>query len=254
MQVTLQGNSYKLASHFREAGNELIVFLHGLGCSKEAYDEAWTQEALSSYSLLSFDLLGFGDSPKPEDVEYSLQLHADTLQQVIEQHNEYTIHLVANSWGPIIALRMSEEALSKLASFANVEGRMLFEDMGGSRKAAAKSLDVFVHDLFPAMKAKHRDNPLTAYRLDDALPKAYHQGAISLAQLVQEQDFAENFKSLSCKKVYMFGDQNSGLQSIAAIAPVQAIKVEDAGHFMMKENPDSFYESLTDFLKADTHA
>ena len=254
MQVTLRGEDYELAAHFRESGNELIIFVHGLGCSKEAYDEAWTQEVLNDYSLLSFGLLGFGDSPKPDDVEYNLRLHADTLQQVVEQFSDYTIHLVANSWGPIIALLMPEETLSKLASFVSVEGRMLFEDMGGSRKAAAKSFDEFVSDLFPAMQAKHRGNLVTAYRLDDASPKAYHEGATSLAQLGQEQDFAEKFKSLSCKKVYMFGDQNSGLQSIAAIAPVETVEIEDAGHFMMKENPDSFYESLADFLKADTHA
>lgn len=254
MQVTLQGDSYELASSFRKSGNELIVCVHGLGCSKEAYDEAWTQEALNDYSLLSFDLLGFGDSPKPEDVVYDLQLHTDTFQQVIEQFSEYKIHLVANSWGPIIALLMSETTLSKLSSFVNVEGRMVFDDMGGSRKAASKSFHEFTSDFFPEMQAKHRSNPVTAYRLDDASPKAYHEGAISLAQLVQERDFAKMFKLLSCKKVYMFGDQNSGLQSIAAIAPVQTIEIQDAGHFMMKENPDSFYKSLVDFLKADAHA
>lgn len=254
MQVTLQGTSYELASQFRKSGNELIIFVHGLGCSKEAYDEAWTQEVLNGYSLLSFDLLGFGNSPKPESAEYSLQLHANTLQQIIEQHSEYTIHLVANSWGPIIALLMSKTTLSKLASFVNVEGRMLFEDMGGSRKAASKSFDEFASDLFPAMQAKHRGNPVTAYRLDDASPKAYHEGAISLAQLVQEQDFAQEFKSLACKKIYMFGDQNSDLQSIAAVAPVQKMEIQDAGHFMMKENPNSFYKSLVDFLKADARA
>lgn len=254
MQVKLQGNNYELVSHFRKSGNELIVFVHGLGCSKEAYGEAWTQEILNDYSLLSFDLLGFGNSPKPEAVEYNLQLHADTLQQVIEQYSGYTIHLVANSWGPIIALLMSETTLSKLVSFVNVEGRMVFEDMGGSRKAASKSFDEFVNDLFPEMQAKHRDDSLTAYRLDDASPKAYHDGAISLAHLVQEQDFAEKFTSLTCKKVYMFGDENSDLQSIAAVAPIKTVEITGAGHFMMKENPDSFYKSLADFLKADAHA
>src|SRR5688572_369076 len=96
LETTLNGQPYTLASKFREAGQDLLVFIHGLGCSKEAYEVAWDNPALKVYSLLSFDLLGFGESPKPTDFGYTLEAHAEVLDQILDQYRDYRIHLVAN--------------------------------------------------------------------------------------------------------------------------------------------------------------
>ena len=143
LEISYKGQTLDLATQFRESGGDLLVFIHGLGCSKEAYDGAWDHEVLNNYSLLSFDLPGFGASPRPTDFSYTLEGQATVLDQVLQQLSKYHVHLVANSWGPIIALLLPQATLTKLASFVNLEGRMVIDDVGNARKAADVSFQEF---------------------------------------------------------------------------------------------------------------
>ena len=87
----------------KETGRDLLVFIHGLGCSKAAFSEAWHTPCTAGYSLLSFDLLGFGDSPKPTDFPYSMESHAGIVDQVLQPFlSRYRVHLVGSSMGPLI--------------------------------------------------------------------------------------------------------------------------------------------------------
>ncbi len=49
----------------RDAGPDLVLFLHGLGCVKESFEGAWGKDALAGFSLLAPDLPGSGASPVP---------------------------------------------------------------------------------------------------------------------------------------------------------------------------------------------
>jgi pimeloyl-ACP methyl ester carboxylesterase len=225
------------------------VFIHGLGCSKEAYGAAWEQEVLKDYSLLSFDILGFGASPKPLDFPYTLEAHAELLAQILNQYSQYRIHFIANSWGPLIGLQLPGELLSSLASFVNIEGRMVIEDVGNAKKAASVSFAEFEQSFFPEIKSKYAGDPKTAYKLDEALPQAYYRGARSIVETVSRGTLPDQFVSLSCPTLYMYGDQNSQLKSLTVIPGVPTIEISRAGHFMMKENPAEFYATLSEFLK-----
>ena len=72
LHIELEGKSFELSSTFREGGEDLLLFVHGLGCSKEAFLPAWEEERLKEYSLLAFDLVGFGEPSKPEDFSYTV--------------------------------------------------------------------------------------------------------------------------------------------------------------------------------------
>lgn len=248
MQITTNGQAYTLSSKFREAGQDLLVFVHGLGCSKEAYDAAWHHPGMMDFSLLSFDLLGFGESPKPMDFAYSLGSHAQVLGQVLSYLGDYRIHLVANSWGPLIGLLLPNATLTNLASFVNLEGRMVIDDVGNAKKAASVVFEEFEAAMLPEMKAKYGNDSKTAYRLDQALPLAYYNGAKSIVEVVGRGEFPEKFVSLACPKVYFYGDQNKHLKSLTVISSVPAIEISNAGHFMMKDNSEEFYLKLTTFL------
>lgn len=253
--VSVGGQEYSLASQFRKAGQDLVVFVHGLGCSKEAFADAWDNPNVAPYSLLAFDLLGFGESPKPDDFSYSVADHAAVLAQVLSQYSDFRVHLVANSWGPIIGLLLPPETLAHLASFVNLEGRMVLDDVGNARKAAALSFGEFEQSFFPGMKEKYADPFKTAYRLDQALPLAYYNGAKSIVEVVSQGELPGRFLGLSCPKAYMYGDQNVQLKSITALAGVKMIEVTGSGHFMMKDNPAEFYAKLAEFIiSIGTHA
>ena len=252
INVKIGESTIRLAANFREAGSELLLFIHGLGCSKEAFEAAWDMKALEKYSLLAFDLPGFGASPKPEDFSYSLLGQAEVVAQVIGRVSSYRIHFVANSWGPIIGLQLSAEILGSLASFVNLEGRMVIEDVGNAKKAAALPFTEFEQTFWPEMKQKTSHEPKTAYRLDDALPQAYYNGAKSIVEIVGRGELPQKFMNLTCPKVYVYGDQNKHLKSLAAIGDTKKVAISNAGHFMMKDNPEEFYQKLAEFLVAST--
>lgn len=58
------GSSYEVSTAFRKRGGELLLLLHGLGCSKESFRDIWFRDELNDYSIISLDFLGFGDSTK----------------------------------------------------------------------------------------------------------------------------------------------------------------------------------------------
>jgi pimeloyl-ACP methyl ester carboxylesterase len=53
------GNNFEVATTFRRCGEETLLLLHGLGCSKESFRDIWFRDELRDYSIVSLDLLGF---------------------------------------------------------------------------------------------------------------------------------------------------------------------------------------------------
>ena len=49
-----------LATMSRDGNEDLVLFLHGLGCAKENFAELWDAEELAAVSLLAPDLPGHG--------------------------------------------------------------------------------------------------------------------------------------------------------------------------------------------------
>ncbi len=248
LSIQFGDRTYSLSYKFRAGGNDLLVFIHGLGCSKEAFDDAWRHPAIQEYSLLSYDLLGFGTSDQPRDVAYTLENQATILDQVLARYSSYHTHLVANSWGPLIGLLLPEATLAKLASFINLEGRLVIDDVGNAKKATTVSPEEFERTFWPELTAKYHYDTKTAYLLNWTLPQAYYQGARSIVEHISHDNFPERFLRLTCTKAYVYGDQNRHLKSLTVIPGVATIEISNAGHFMMKDNPKEFYQKLANFL------
>ena len=54
----------------------VIAFIHGYGSSKDFFRYAFTDPSLKQYSLIVLDLIGFGDSSKPENFSYQMSNQA----------------------------------------------------------------------------------------------------------------------------------------------------------------------------------
>jgi pimeloyl-ACP methyl ester carboxylesterase len=58
--VTIDGQSLELVASVRDAGKDLLFFVHGLGCSKDTFHHFWDHTDFEDYSALALDLVGFG--------------------------------------------------------------------------------------------------------------------------------------------------------------------------------------------------
>ena len=58
---------------FHRGGENAIVFIHGFGSSKKVFVEAFETEKLQPFTMLSTDLIGFGESDKPSSFFYRMR-------------------------------------------------------------------------------------------------------------------------------------------------------------------------------------
>jgi pimeloyl-ACP methyl ester carboxylesterase len=88
---------------------DAVVLLHGIGSSSAVWQYVATTLDGTACHVLAFDLLGFGDSPKPLWLEYSADDHARAVIAAIERqrHRKQPVILAGHSMGCLIAVRIA---------------------------------------------------------------------------------------------------------------------------------------------------
>ena len=90
-----------------------IVFIHGVGLSKEIWDPQIN--FFKDYNCLTYDLLGHGKTPLKKS-KVSFEDFGKQLTRLIEELNFNKIHLVGFSLGALIARHFASECSDKLSS------------------------------------------------------------------------------------------------------------------------------------------
>ncbi len=99
-----------LACHeqFRYGFGKKLIMLHGLGSSGRYWAEP-SQFLGKNFLVISYDLLGFGESPRPDELEYYLWQQADALRQALWNDRVYgKIYLAGHSLGALVALEFAK--------------------------------------------------------------------------------------------------------------------------------------------------
>ncbi len=99
-----------LACHeqFRYGFGKKLIMLHGLGSSGRYWAEP-SKFLGKNFQVISYDLLGFGESPRPDELEYYLWQQADALRQALWNNRVYgKIYLVGHSLGALVALEFAK--------------------------------------------------------------------------------------------------------------------------------------------------
>ena len=88
------------------AGEKKVVLIHGLVGSKN-YWKRDLENITGTHKLLLMDLLGFGDSPKPNS-NYSLDIQVEALEKILikEGYNKGQTVLVGHSLGAILTFTL----------------------------------------------------------------------------------------------------------------------------------------------------
>lgn len=84
-----------------------VILLHGLGSSSDAWSNVITllQE---THRVIAFDLIGFGDSPKPDWINYDVDDHARAVIAAMSKANvKEPVILAGHSMGCLIAVRIA---------------------------------------------------------------------------------------------------------------------------------------------------
>ena len=243
------GSHYEVSTAFRKRGGELLLLLHGLGCSKESFRDIWFRDEFSNYSIISLDFLGFGDSSKPDKFSYKMEDQASVCAEVLKEISSKQVHIVAHSMGGAIGLLLPSALLNSALTFANLEGNLISKDCGiVSRKTISVSFQKFENELLPDLRALSKSLGEERFFLDSALPLGFYKSAESLVRWSDSGDLLSRFKNLPCRKSYFYGERNADLDVLHRLNTIEKVMIGRSGHFMMNDNPEEFYSRLRIFL------
>lgn len=104
-------NGYEISiATFGPEDGPVAIFLHGSGPGASGVSNFrgnYGAFADAGYRVMMPDLLGYGDSSKPEGIDYALQLFTDTIYEAVRAEGVEQAVLVGNSLGGGIALQLA---------------------------------------------------------------------------------------------------------------------------------------------------
>ncbi len=234
-----------LAALQRSGSEDLIVFLHGLGCVKENFAALWDTGELAAPSLLAVDLPGHGASHGLPSETWAMEGMATCVRELLERQslNDRRIHLVAHSMGGAVGLLLAQDADLQIASFINVEGNLIASDCGLlSRRTAEMDPAEFRDGKFEKLKASARrsDDPIVrawAGWMETCDADALHACARSVVEWSDSGRLLGMFASLTVPRVYVYGDKSANPDVLAHLGEVPKREIADCGHFVSVERP-----------------
>jgi pimeloyl-ACP methyl ester carboxylesterase len=111
-----------------------LLLIHGFPTASWDWNYLW-QPLAQQYRVIACDMLGFGDSAKPRDHQYSLIEQADLQQALLEYLDvEQPVHILAHDYGDSVAqelLARHGEGLFDMASCVVLNGGLFPETHRG---------------------------------------------------------------------------------------------------------------------------
>lgn len=103
---------YRLSKTYDQGQGEIILLLiHGIGVDSHTWQPLVELIDTKAYRVVAYDLLGFGDSPKPTDSDYSTNTHAKSIiysfKRDISRLRHKQVIIIGHSMGCIIASRIN---------------------------------------------------------------------------------------------------------------------------------------------------
>ncbi|WP_114955083.1 alpha/beta fold hydrolase [Sphingosinicella terrae] len=265
-----------LKVHYHEAGDRApgrptILCIHGGGPGASGYSNfkknmpAFAQQG---YHVLAPDLLGFGLSDKPDDIDYSSVLHVEAMRELTTGLGVDRVVPIGNSLGGSVALEYTLEhpaAVDRLVLMApgGVENPALFwgqTDGGraladfartddGSEESFRKVLTLLVHD-----EADITDTAVAErYEIARSQPKRVFTS-------VTIRETWTRLGEIDCPVLVFWGANDRFLpvdQALKAAREIRDAKIvvsSQAGHWYMLEQPDDFNREVLDFLARPARA
>lgn len=104
------GRPYRLACPVDsgDVAGQSVVLLHGIGREATVWQHLIEQLQGKPYRAVAFDLLGFGQSPKPDWLQYDVDDHVRSIIASLKQRKvQLPCILVGHSMGALIAVRLA---------------------------------------------------------------------------------------------------------------------------------------------------
>lgn len=262
MQVEHEGELLSISARFRKTivDKGLLIFIHGLSDTKENFAEAYESEYLSAYSLLSFDLIGHGNSVRPASFSYNLEDQANIVIGLLKQlPQQKKIHILGHSMGGIISVLTAEKLLKSnqgIDTLINYEGQLLPSETEGLMKTmlANAQTDPWYLDSEIQQRENSRATNLWTEWRERADPIALYKSLDSMVHLLGTDTLLTRFSLLPIDKVYLYGSKSYQRRELVItnkkMIDVPTIAIPGGGHSAMRHIPEVFYQQIEQILES----
>lgn len=261
LRVKVESDGVSLSCLFQKGTSDAIVFVHGLGSSKEAFSDAFRRQEFQPFTLLAIDLVGFGDSDKPDAFSYAVKDQARILKKMIDQFGVGRFHLVGHSMGGIVGVELCEMMPDRIMSFINAEGNLTAQDATMSREIVKMGEEEFARGGFERLKRDlrvefertgDRGGMLYLEALDKATARSVYQSSVSTVYESDHGCVLTRFTRLAFYKCYLYGEKNKGkfaTEKLLKQKGVPVFYISESGHAMMNDKPDEFYDCVLETVR-----
>lgn len=109
-------NGNKIFYRQSSKSDEVLLCLHGFPTSSFDYHKIW-QQLSEKFSVLAFDMIGYGFSDKPANLAYTTFEQVDILQALVEHLEIKKVHILAHDYGNTITQELLARAEENRLNF-----------------------------------------------------------------------------------------------------------------------------------------
>tara|TARA_R110001583_G_scaffold28381_7_gene100807 strand:- start:6189 stop:7091 length:903 start_codon:yes stop_codon:yes gene_type:complete len=247
------------------SGERKIVLIHGLAGSKN-YWRRDLEKISGTYRLLLVDLLGFGDSPKPQS-EYTLQIQLAALENIISKegfHRGESL-IVGHSLGAVLSLALFAKHPDWFKG-ATVIGLPFFESKGQFLEQMSSDsffdklavgrygkLFCMLHPLYIVKWFKPKN--LTDDVFKDSKKHTWQSYYNSLNEVILKTDLFTLTKNIRDRKILFIQGTNDKVAPFVNVEKftrsfnqAKLIEVQDGDHQLFLKEPFEVWKAIGDFF------
>lgn len=257
VELLYQGRLFSIEYFYRPGGRETILFVHGLGGSKENYWEACKSAVLTRHTLIAFDNPGTGNSTYYDD----RILHVDDLATITAL---FIAHLGirdfiltgASMGGLTTLLYLQQGGLSNVKAYINIEGNLMLEDCMFSSKVINYDYATFTNEIFPRTIIEMKESGNAGYHIIannlelNTNVSAYYHYSFQTVKYSSTGDLLQQYMGLSIPTLFIYGEENQHLSYIPKLAKsgMNIRSIADSNHFVFYDNPKELYDVIAEFI------
>ncbi len=234
---------------------EVNLFIHGLGYNRYWFSEHLQTYDLKRYSWIVTDLIGHGDSVKPEDTSaYSMENQAECLYDILLEEKVDQVRIIAHSMGGPIAISLLEQMESSSAVTATLllylEGNLDEGDAFFSSKVASMPLEEYKQKFESWCRRaleQTEDQSMKSWihGIKQAGPFTIWASSKDLVAVSKTDNLLPRlFDVFDGPMYFVFGGENAGKytsEKLVKESGESILYVPNAGHAMHEDNPTGFW-------------
>lgn len=261
--ILMNRNKIGPTAYHQQGSGRTVVLVHGLGLNLDMWQ--WQREALSqNYQVLSYDLLGHGQSDKPHG-EYTMDMMVEQLYQLVVELGHQQCALIGFSLGGLIVQAFALKHPDKAAALVVLNSAhdrtdeqrasIMLRVEQCRREGPAATVDDALSRWFSVDFAKAKPEVLQQVKEwvlandADVYPEVYK--LLALADLGLETSVS----AIQCPSLIVTGEQDYGnsvemAEAMAAVIPNSRLAILSAlRHMALAEDPVQVNALLLDFLQ-----